>query len=240
MGEYLDEQQRIFTDTQINEIGIKHNENLSHSFENFDWSKKDRYAELKSRFKKLKVAKDKLMLFDRLPVSSSQNLKKIKERLSEHNNYVYFEEIVKYVEELNGTKTLYEIKAYIENIQAEAKEKIHNSKDLEAFLIFSTVLKYSAEFWLPKKIGGLGKYNEYNAFKYPDISNQKTNSWQKCLSDVMIADGVSAGAGFIVGAAAAAAATGPVAPATFVAVIAAESGISSGFEYIRSDNCDGE
>jgi len=56
------------------------------------------------------------------------------------------------------------------------------------------------------------------------------------LTDVLVSDGSSAGAGFIVGAVAAAA-SGPVAPFTFIGAIAAEAGMGSAFTYFSSSNC---
>jgi hypothetical protein len=64
----------------------------------------------------------------------------------------------------------------------------------------------------------------------------KAAGWKACLTDVLEADGMSASAGFIVGAAVAAA-SGPVAPLTFIGTIALESGVSSGWAYYRSSKC---
>ena len=64
--------------------------------------------------------------------------------------------------------------------------------------------------------------NNYEKFKMQSGGISSKKGWRKCLTDVLAADG---------------AASGPIAPFTFIATIAAEAGLGSGYTYLTSGNC---
>lgn len=222
--------ERILTDSQIIEIGLKHNQNLEIAFNNFNWNSSNKFNELKNNFNSVEYfdSSKKINTID-------ENQKIIMSNLEDKNNFQYFKSVFEYLESDKTTKTVSAIEGHLNLLENEFKSKNNSNLDYETFLVFSSVLKNSAKFWLPKSLGGLGKFDEFK--ERENVNLYSKVDWRDCLKDVLAADGTSAGAGFIVGAGVAAAATGPIAPLAFIGAIAAEAGISSGWEYLSSDNC---
>lgn len=174
--------------------------------------------------------------------------KKVRNKLSDKNNFVYFRRVIDFLKKEKNEKNTETISNFIDTIKNEMIKNNVNVKDYEAFLVFSSVLKKSAEFWLPKKMGGQNYYAFYKnnlkmvAFNMASSENSNSESsnkddkWKKCLEDILVADAMSASAGFIIGAGVTAA-TGEIAGPAFLIGIALESGSASAWEYYRSSNC---
>lgn len=139
------------------------------------------------------------------------------------------------------------ISDFVEKIKNQMLKEDVNVRDYEAFLVFTSVLKKSSEFWLPKKLGGQGQYAYYkNTLKRIVYMSNSENSnsesagdddkWRRCLSDVLEADGMSASIGFIISAGVAAGSGGTLAIPALIGV-AIESGATSAWAYYRSSNC---
>lgn len=247
---------RTLTNEQIELIGEKHNEYLKIMLDN-NHSAKDKFQGLliqkqileekflnKSQNIRLSAMYSKEYENNKTPKDHSEN---VRNNLSDKNNFAYFQRVIDFLKKEKNEKNIETISNFIDTIKNEMIKNNVNVKDYEAFLVFSSVLKKSAKFWLPKKMGGQNYYafykNNLKIMTYKMVSSQYSNSessnndgWKKCLEDILVADGMSASAGFIIGASVTVA-TGGVAGPGFVIGIALESGAASAWEYYDSSSC---
>lgn len=250
------EEGRMLTDEQLNFIGEKHNEYLEIVLE------RSRFAEDKVQaviFQKQRLEEELGILpnnYSNKEVSitskkteevvevktTKENLQAIKNNLVDKNDFIYFQKVLNFLESDKTEKNVETISAFIEKIKNEMIVNNINSLDYETFLVFGTVLKSSAKFWLPTDLGGQDKFAFYRnesvegvSFRSGGLVTNKKN-WKDCLSDVLEADGSSAASGFIA-AAVVAGATGGALGVPMLIEVAAGSGISSAYGYFRSNRC---
>lgn len=249
---------RIFTNEQIELIGEKHNEYLKIMLDN-NYSSKNKFQGLlvqKQILEERILNNSQNIRLSAMYSTEYENEKKLKEHsknvrnnLSDENNFFYFQRVIDFLKGEENEKNIETISKFIDTIKNEMAENNVNVKDYEAFLVFSSVLKKSAEFWLPKELGGQDYYAfykdnfkvtnygiVYSKYSNSESSTKKKEKWKRCLTDILAADGMSASAGFIIGAGVVAA-TGGVAGPAFLVTIALESGAASAWEYYRSSEC---
>lgn len=246
---------RIFTNEQIDLIGEKHNEYLKFMLDN-NLSSEDKFQGLpiqKQILEEKILNKNQNIHLSAMYSMGNKNEKKVKDHskevrnnLSDKNNFSYFQRVIDFLEKDENEKNVEAISNFIDNIKNEMVKS--NVKDYEAFLVFCSVLKKSAEFWLPRKLERQNYYSFYKndikvipynmayfEFSSSELSNNE-EGWRKCLKDVLVSDGMSASAGFVIGAGVVAEIGGVTGPA-FLVGIALESGAASAWEYYRSSNC---
>lgn len=237
---------RVLTNEQIELIGVKHNEYLKIMLENNRYSKNKQQGLIEQKNILEKQIIKNVKYYTSKPSDSTkkintldENIKVIKSSLSDRNNFIYFEKILNFLKE-NNKRDVESISDFLNDIKQEMVNKQVNVRDYETILVFSSVLKNSAKFWLPKKLGGLDNYAYYkenlSLQKFIVQANSESDGWRDCLEDVLVADGMSASAGFIVGAGITAASGGTAGPLVILG-IAIESGATSAWEYYRSSNC---
>jgi len=134
--------------------------------------------------------------------------------------------IEKAVEKSRSFECFDEYIAYLKSLELEAREKLIGI-ELDAILISLSVFENSSMFWLPENEGGVGIGYDF-VKEYNNAYHKETNSIKKALA----ADGISAAAGFIVGAGviAVSAGTGGMATPAIVAFlvgVAVESAVAS-------------
>lgn len=222
---------RYISDEQIEQIGRLHNLGLQEAFASFNWNAVNLKRELTNSFTNVSYVRSNKIVFDNTVRTNNDNLIRIKGRLVNVNNFAYFRKVLDFLYD-DEDKDFEMINTFLVTLANEMKRNSIEVRDYETFLVFATVMRYSSKFWLDSEIGGL---NNYEKLKKQSGSSYE-RGWKKCLKDVLVADGTSAGASFII-AAGAAALTGPVAPFVFIAEIAAGSGFSSGVAYFQSSNC---
>lgn len=223
---------RYISDEQIEQIGQLHNLGLEEAFADFNWNANNLQNELSNKFTNVSYVKDNNINFDNTVRTYNDNMIRIKENLVNPDNFVFFQNVLDFLNN-DEDKNFEIINSFLVNSVNEMSENSTEVRDYETFLIFTTVIRYSSKFWLDSEIGGL---NNYEKFKMQSGGISSKKGWRKCLTDVLAADGASAAGGFIVGAIAGAA-SGPIAPFTFIATIAAEAGLGSGYTYLTSGNC---
>ncbi|WP_209390255.1 hypothetical protein [Chryseobacterium sp. RR2-3-20] len=220
---------RLLTDEQINLIGVKHNEFLLQAVKGVNWSSNDVNNDFNIFFNNLATSENINLAFEGEPKNYQDNFDIVKSHLEENNSVNYFESVDSFFSNDLEGKSVKQITLFLTSLKEEFAENTNSVRDYEAFLVYTSILKHSAVFWLPTDLGGEGHFDMYKAARTP--------GWKKCLTDVLESDGMSGTAGFIIGAGIAAAATGPVAPITFVAEIALGAGASSAWTWYRSINC---
>lgn len=148
-------EQRVLTNKQIELIGEMHNDFLTDTFKNVEWdtfhNKESFQNSIDTTLKSVKLDSDSISVRN-----FETNVEIIKKGLQKGENFKYFEKVISFLNQ--EQKDINTIILFLDSVNKEAEEKMHSVKDYEAFLIFTTVTKYSAQFWLPKSIGGRGKF----------------------------------------------------------------------------------
>lgn len=245
---------RLLTNEQINLIGEKHNEFLKIILENNISNENKIQGVLYSKevLETKYLGKTDNLTFKR-NVASSEKIKttneymlEIKNNLSDKNNFVYFEKVLNYLNNTKKKKDVESISSFLDKVTKDMASNKTEVRDYEAFLVFSSVLKSSAKFWLPKELGGLGNYTYYKnniasrAFSTSENGEngekKDEDKWKACASDVLEADAMSATSSFVVAALVTIASGGTLGGPAILG-IAIESGVASTWAYYRSDNC---
>ncbi|MDP2088509.1 MAG: hypothetical protein Q8J84_03825 [Flavobacteriaceae bacterium] len=170
-----EQQERVFTDFQIESIGKIHNQSLELSFKNFNWNTTNKLKEINYQFNNLELAKDNSLNFEGKPKSIEQNLSTIKQLINNDQDYAFFEKSMNYLLNTTRKTTVLNIQNFLTDLEKEAKTKMSSIRSYETFLIFSSVSKKSAYFLLPKENGGLGKFNKFKELE------QKHSTFRKYL-----------------------------------------------------------
>lgn len=221
-----------FSQTDIEMIGVKHNEFVSKTID-------------KINVGSLIVVKAQLEpAYEQLGQEQGiQNYDINTEKLAGHNDLykklqteeaLYFFDKVMYT--LSGSDNYRDISARLASITEEANSKISNSRDRQAILIFAMVSEKSAQLWLSKNTGGMG-YLDIMKSKIQQDRTARGAELRKvdpCIGDVLAADGSAAAVNFLaygVGLAV------PGANIAIAAEIAFSAGASSIWGYFSSKNC---
>ncbi|MFY8187144.1 MAG: hypothetical protein ACOVLC_04215 [Flavobacterium sp.] len=196
-------------------IAVEHNNYLSALIKNNPTTKQNVYDFFMSyKFDNLKDGEQKLY-FDRYSYDSNLNF--VKKYISNEIVFQLIENSNKIVE--NESLTLSQIVVELDNQQKIAFSKL-KSIDLDVVLVYTEVLKKSAEFWIEKSKGGNGVGNNF-------LNQRRIPRSHKILA----ADAMGASGSLIVGAFVAGC-SGPIAPLSFFAAVAGGAAWSSGCAVI--------
>jgi len=218
--------ERMLNDDQVEMVAEKHNEYLTSVFANYNFQTKDRVVEFQARFESLDLKNYKIDWTEKDYGNIENELLFLKENLS-NNAFLIIE---KAVEKSKSFECFDEYIAYLNSLELEAREKLIGT-ELDAILISLNVFENSSMFWLPVDEGGLGIGYDFIE-EYNNAYNKETSSVRQTIKTALAADGISAAAGFIIGAGVLAVTTasgGMATPAVvaFLVGIAAESAVAS-------------
>jgi len=212
----------------IERVAKKHNEYLEIVFNNLNYNDKNLKKEIISEFNKIKEKElidnsNKVKIKEKFDINLEknvnnidENLKTLKEKLSKEAFLI----IMKAYSLSNKRMQISKFKKEINKLELNAKEKL-KGVELDTVLITLNVFKQSAYFWFPESDGGSGK--GYAILK-------KIKSY-KSATNVLAANGLSAGSSFIGGALAAGIFGGPLGWG-FLAGVAISSAMSSAIEAL--------
>lgn len=222
--------ERLLNDEQVKSIGNLHNQFLTQVFSNYDFQTKNRVLEIRTQFEKIDL-KGNVIDWNKKDYGNIENeLNYLKNNLSD----TAFSIIEKGMMEAEKMENVESFSNTLELLNEEAKEKL-TGIELDTVLIALNVFENSAQLWLPVDEGGNGIgyefFNKYNMVYNIELSNKRTP--RQMIRTALAADGLSAAAGFLVGAfvIGATAGTGGLAtPAIigFLVGVAGESAIASG------------
>lgn len=217
-----------------------HNEILDSSgrFEGFDWVSAKNENDLRRRFDNHPLAVAHNIEIRTLTFKWQDQFKVIEAGLVNPVNLKYFEEVIEYYESTPfSSLKIAEISSLLQEIESRARANVREIQDLEAILVFLSVTGQSSKIWLPVTSGGEGLYNrllvENTTFNVVTKNNE-------CATNVLTADGVSAGAGFIIEAGVLAALGAGLCAPCAVAVVAGvglNAAFASAATYLNSTAC---
>lgn len=230
--------QRIYTDSQIDTIGLLHNELLQKCFSQFDYTSSSFEDEFFEEFQKYEATYSIQLQNLKVRTDNTEMISNLAENLSSEANlflYQIIEEAETFEDVLSFTNQI----ITIENI---FKTELQG-QEIDILLSITSTMKYSAQFWAPEDLGGSGiGYSVLQKIEtnYFNFDKKPRPSVKKVVGEALIADGCSAGAGMLgiaVSVAVAGIISGPAAWAALY-ITFGESVISSGitafFIYFRS------
>ena len=180
---------RVLTDQEIIEIGNLHNEFLEDAIAKVNFSSSDLKSEVKNTFLELNNNKINMSKEERENILSKENSYDfLASNLKSCSNPIqYINASIDYVN--NNNFNYNELQIKIVSLENSAKQSL-SGEELDAVLVYFSVLKKSSYFWMPINLGGSGKGSA-------TIANTSTSdnmaTWEKCL----LADAIATGGTFI-------------------------------------------
>ncbi len=223
--------QRLLSEKEIREIGLRHNLYLEQLFSDFDWSAEFPIKELERRL--IQVSK-----VNNIDIDPSQTIEYFAscDNACALNQFSFDARpyIDKGIEIVRSSGEVSKIVENLDLLQKEAKIKLEKTDDLNQVLVSLEVFKNSSEFWFPIEQGGNGKGSLILSKLGYDGLEKKLSP---CVEKVIIADGITVATEFIVGAFVLALASGPVAPAVFFGLVGINAAIDSALAALMSSEC---
>lgn len=174
---------RIFNQSQIDNIGVLHNHYLSEAISNVNFDSDNIQDEINNVFYEITSNGLELTQSEKENLlNSSYDYEFISSHLS-NSALSLIDESIDYVNNTDNF-TFFEFQEQIDLWELIANNSL-DEKEIDAILIYLSVLEKSAEFWMPTDLGGSGEGT-------PTVANASASdniaTWKRCL----IADAVGA------------------------------------------------
>jgi hypothetical protein len=221
--------ERIYTDSQIDTIGVLHNELLEKCFSEFDYTSPSFEDEFFEEFQKYESIYSLQLQELNVRTDNEQMIVEIQGELSTEAN-VFLNKIIAIAYDFEDVLSFTNSIIAIEN---NIKSELIGA-EIDILLTVTSIMKHSALFWAPENLGGSG-------IGYSVLQKIEDNYWdskkprprpslKKVIGEALVADGFSGGVGML-GVAVTVAVAGIISgPAAWAAlyVTFGESVISSG------------
>lgn len=187
--------QRLYTDSQIDTIGLLHNEFLQNCFSQFDYTSSSFEDEFFEEFQKYEAIYSIKLQNIKVRTDNTEMISNLAENLSSEAN-LFLNQIIEKAETFEDVLSFTnEIITIENNIKTQLQ-----GQEIDILLSITSTMKYSAKFWAPKDLGGSGiGYSVLQKIEtnYFNFDKKPRPPIKKVVGEALIADGFSAGVGML-------------------------------------------